>query len=340
MEYRESLDYLAGLTRFGINLGLERIKELMRRLGDPQNHLSIAHIGGTNGKGSTGAMLASILEQAGYRTGLFTSPHLHSYCERFLINGRQIRKERLAALITELRPHLSCMAADGYEHPTEFEVSTALAFLYFYQEQVDALVLEVGMGGAIDSTNVVSPKVTVITNVSLDHMEYLGNTVAEITKVKSGIIKPGVPLITAATGEALELLEAVCKENNAPLIKCYNNPATTMEPDCPNGSSAEDNPIINNHMEKYPPDEYNDSGFGDGDTAVESSKRLFCHGGRDVTWQRQSIESAGQYFTVHSGSSVYEDLWLPLLGEHQLANGAAALAAAEQLGKQGFTINS
>ena len=300
MDYGSALSYLSELTKFGINLGLERIEELLRRLGNPHRYLSIVHIGGTNGKGSTGAILANIMQKAGYRTGLFTSPHLHSYRERFRIDGCEIREEQLAALLTELRFHLDGMAAAGYEHPTEFEVSTALAFLYFRRERVDVLVLEVGLGGAIDSTNVINPLVTVITNVSLAHMAYLGNSIAEITKVKCGIIKPGTPVVTAATGEALELIAVECEKSQSPLIKCYDS----------SGVSAPD---------------------------VKAGSRP--HTVRDVTWQGLTVEPTGQRFTVSSDFHVYRELWLPLMGEHQLANGTVALAAAEQLNRQGFDLS-
>ncbi|RYD01780.1 hypothetical protein N752_28400 [Desulforamulus aquiferis] len=198
MIYEQSIDYLKGLTKFGINLGLGRIEELLRRLGNPHRRLKIVHIGGTNGKGSTTAMVASILGAAGYKVGRFTSPHLHSYTERFVINGVAIPEIKLVELISYIKPFLEEMVSDGYEHPTEFEVSTALALVYFEREATDYVVLEVGMGGAIDSTNIVTPLVSVITNVSLDHVDYLGGTVEEIARVKAGIIKQNTPVITAA----------------------------------------------------------------------------------------------------------------------------------------------
>ncbi|OPX82444.1 MAG: Folylpolyglutamate synthase [Pelotomaculum sp. PtaB.Bin013] len=217
LDYKEALEYLANLTKFGVNFGLDRVEELLNRLDRPHQNLKIAHIGGTNGKGSTTAMLANILQSAGYRVGTFTSPHLHSYCERFRINGKKIGESRIAGLITELQPHLEAMVSEGFEHPTEFEVSTALAFLYFYREKVDFLVLEVGMGGAVDSTNVITPVLSVITNVSIDHTDYLGKSIREIAGVKSGIIKPGVPTVTAAAGEALAVLSETCRERGSPL---------------------------------------------------------------------------------------------------------------------------
>ena len=219
MKFHEAMEYVASLGKFGFNFGLERIQELLSRVGNPHLKLSIIHIGGTNGKGSTTAMLAAILQEAGYRVGTFTSPHLHSYTERFRINGVNIPEESIAALIDELRPHLDAMVAEGFEHPTEFEVATAVAFLYFYREKIDYLVLEVGLGGAIDSTNVAMPLLSIITNVAMDHMDYLGDTIREIAGVKAGIIKPGVPVVTAAEGEGLEVIEEVSRGNNCPLIR-------------------------------------------------------------------------------------------------------------------------
>ncbi|OPX87911.1 MAG: Folylpolyglutamate synthase [Pelotomaculum sp. PtaB.Bin104] len=217
LDYQAAMNYLAELTKFGFNFGLERIEELLRRLDTPHRQLKIVHVGGTNGKGSTTAMLANILRFAGYRVGTFTSPHLHVYTERFRINGAEIDRRKLAGLIAGLRPHLEEMVAGGFEHPTEFEVSTAIAFQYFNQEKVDFLVLEVGLGGAVDSTNVVTPLISVITNVAVDHTNYLGETIGEIARVKSGIIKPGIPAVTAAAGEALEIIEAACLDKGSPL---------------------------------------------------------------------------------------------------------------------------
>lgn len=220
MDFTEAMGFLQDLTKFGFNFGLGRIQELLRRMGDPHLKLNVIHIGGTNGKGSTAAMISSILQAGGSRTGFFTSPHLHSYCERYRINGAEIGEGRIAELITRFKPHLEEMVAEGFEHPTEFEVSTALAFVYFYEEKVDFLVLEVGLGGAIDSTNVVMPLVSVITNVAMDHMDYLGNTVSEIAAVKSGIIKEGVPAITAADDpEALAVIRQAAREKGCELVE-------------------------------------------------------------------------------------------------------------------------
>lgn len=220
MNYDEAMIYFKNLTKFGWNPGLQRIQKLMTLLGNPEKKLKVIHIGGTNGKGSTSAMVASILQEAGYKTGLFTSPHLHSYTERIQINRTQITQERLVSLINTIKPYMDQMVEAGFEHPTEFEVYTAIALLYFAEEKVDFAVIEVGLGGAIDSTNVVDPLVAVITNVGMDHMDYLGSTLQEITKVKAGIIKPGCKVITAADKpEVLQVITEVCQKKHAELIR-------------------------------------------------------------------------------------------------------------------------
>ncbi|PKM47150.1 MAG: bifunctional folylpolyglutamate synthase/dihydrofolate synthase [Firmicutes bacterium HGW-Firmicutes-8] len=220
MNFEEATEFLRNLTKFGFNFGLGRIEELLKRLGSPHQKLQVIHISGTNGKGSTLTMTAGILQAKGYKVGTFTSPHLHSYCERYKINGTDISRERIAELLTKLRPHLEKMVAEGFEHPTEFEVSTALGFVYFYEEKVDFLVLEVGLGGAIDSTNVVTPLVSVITNVAMDHMDYLGSTIREIATVKAGIIKHGMPVVTAADEpDALKVIREVSLRSKCELVE-------------------------------------------------------------------------------------------------------------------------
>lgn len=202
--YVKALHFLAERTKFGINLGLQRIEKLLALLGNPhrQGAPKYIHVGGTNGKGSVSIMLAEILQACGYKTGLFTSPHLHSYRERFRLNGQPLSKAELVHQLAIIQPLLDQMAAAGEEAPTEFEISTALALHYFTEQQADWAVIEVGMGGEIDSTNVIQPELAVITNVAMDHMAYLGETVAEIAAVKAGIIKPGVPTLTAAQNQA------------------------------------------------------------------------------------------------------------------------------------------
>ncbi|MEW6661368.1 MAG: bifunctional folylpolyglutamate synthase/dihydrofolate synthase [Bacillota bacterium] len=284
MDYREAIQYLADLTKFGYNFGLDRITHLMGLLGNPHHRLRFIHVGGTNGKGSTSVMIASILQAAGYRTGLFTSPHLHSYTERTKINGCDIPQDRVAGLIKRLRPLLEQMVAEGHEHPTEFEVNTALSLVYFAEEEVDFAVLEVGLGGAIDSTNVIPlPLAAVITNVGLDHMEYLGNTVGEIAQVKAGIIKPGGLVVTAARHpEALRAIKEKCDQEHASL---------------------------------YSVDDL-------------------------MAWEEIKADSNGILFNLKGLNGLYEELFLPLVGRHQLINAATAVLTIEVLGKRGVQITS
>lgn len=218
-KYEETLAFIKDLTKFGINFGLERIQALLDRLGNPEKKLRVIHIGGTNGKGSTAAILQAVLQEAGYKAGMYISPHLHDFRERISINGEMIRPEDVVAEVDEIRPHLQALLADGVEHPTEFEVSTALALLYFAHKQPDFVLLEAGLGGAIDSTNVVLPLISVITNIGMDHMDYLGNTIKEIALVKAGIIKEGVPVVTSAEkAEALDVIQEYAARKGSDVI--------------------------------------------------------------------------------------------------------------------------
>ncbi|MFZ5754622.1 MAG: bifunctional folylpolyglutamate synthase/dihydrofolate synthase, partial [Bacillota bacterium] len=223
MEYARALETIANLTKFGINLGLSRITKLLALLGNPHEAVPVVHIGGTNGKGSTTAILAAVLKEAGYKVGAYTSPHLISYTERYMINGNPIAEEEFARLVSEVVPLSEQVYTSTGEYPTEFEVLTALAFLYFYREKVDILLLEVGMGGDIDSTNVVSsPLLSIITNVTLDHQDYLGPTPREIAIRKGGIIKKNRPVITAAQDEeVLNVLRSIAQEKRAPLWEVF-----------------------------------------------------------------------------------------------------------------------
>ena len=195
--------------------GLDRIWELMRRLGNPQESLKYIHITGTNGKGSTAAMLAAMLQAAGYRTGLFTSPHLQFYNERIQVNGRLISDEAMDALADEIRPAADAMT----DAPSEFERLAAMAFLYFRQEQCDFVVLEVGLGGELDCTNVIPPpEAAVITAIGLEHTEYLGHTLSAIAATKAGIIKPGADVILWGQSPEVEaVVRDRCRRLGCPL---------------------------------------------------------------------------------------------------------------------------
>lgn len=223
MNYTESLSYLYSLANrenqpaayAPENFNLDRVSALLADLGNPHHRFWSVHVAGTKGKGSTCAMMASVLQQAGYRTGLYTSPHLHTFRERIQINGTLITEERFAEVTTRVRPY-----AERISDITTFEVATALAFLYFAEEGVDGAVLEVGMGGRLDATNIVMPLVAIITSLSLDHMIYLGWTIEAIATEKAGIIKAGVPLVSAPqVPEAMAVIERVSQDKGSPLTR-------------------------------------------------------------------------------------------------------------------------
>jgi dihydrofolate synthase/folylpolyglutamate synthase len=215
-----AVKYLNSLNKFGINPGLERVEVLLDYLDNPQKQFDVIHIGGSNGKGSTSAMLSSILTAAGYKVGTYNSPEIISFYERMRINGEYMEAEALERITKEVRPYLRKIEAEGLGHPTFFEVVTAIAFKYFAEKGVDIAVLEVGLGGRLDATNVVHSLVAAITNISLEHTEYLGETMAEVAGEKGGIIKAGQPLVTGAKdGEVLERLKEICEEKNSKLIQ-------------------------------------------------------------------------------------------------------------------------
>ena len=214
MNYKESLEYLNSLNVFGMKLGLVRMTDLLERLGNPQNAYKTVHITGTNGKGSVTAMLTAILQESGFKTGMFTSPHLVSYTERMQINGKWASEIAFANCLTEVRTACEEMTANGNEQPTQFEVLTATAFLLFQKEKVDYAVIEVGLGGLLDSTNVIVPKVSVITNVSFEHADKCGGTLEGIAEHKAGIIKPNVPVVTGAEGMPLDIIRETAAVND------------------------------------------------------------------------------------------------------------------------------
>ncbi len=218
MDYQEAMAYLKTLQKFGMHLGLQRIRALLECMGNPHWNLPCIHVGGTNGKGSVCAMLSAILSAADYSVGTYISPALHHFSERISVSGEPIPEDDLAAIITSLKPHVTALGKDG-DHPTEFEVVTAAAFVYFAHMGVDVVVLEVGLGGRLDSTNIIEqPLVSVITNVGFDHMQILGNTLAEIAWEKAGIIKPGRPVVTGAVHpEALQVIQKRSGELHTPL---------------------------------------------------------------------------------------------------------------------------
>ena len=223
VEYNKALDYLYSFVDYSLKhiselakaeFNLDRMFALMKELGDPHTKYPIIHVAGTKGKGSVSALCASALQAAGYKTGLYTSPHLLDYTERIQINGEPISHEQLVELVEEIKP-----AVAKIPKLTTFEITTAIAFLTFAKQNVQAAVFEVGLGGRLDATNVLMPKVSVITSLSYDHMAVLGDTLAKIAGEKAGIIKEGVPVVSSPQKEeALQVLERVAKERNCPFI--------------------------------------------------------------------------------------------------------------------------
>ncbi|MBM4127078.1 MAG: bifunctional folylpolyglutamate synthase/dihydrofolate synthase [Nitrospira sp.] len=213
MTYPAAIEYLYGLQKHGIKLGLEPMQAVLETLGHPERRLRVLHVGGTNGKGSTVAIAAAMLRASGLRVGVYTSPHLVDFRERIRLGGEMISEDRLAELVGRLRH-----AVPPAMSLTFFELTTALALLYFAESQVDLAVLEVGMGGRFDATNVVEPMACAITTIALDHQEYLGTTEAAIAFEKAGIIKPAVPVVIGRMGvEAGAVIERVAAERAAPV---------------------------------------------------------------------------------------------------------------------------
>jgi len=216
--YAAALEFLYGLQVFGANLGLENTRRLAALMGSPQDKLRFIHVAGTNGKGSTCAMLESIYRAAGLRVGLFTSPHLVSFRERIQVNRQLIPESELTRLVEEIRPLLKQVPADN--HLTLFEVVTVMALKFFAEQKCDLVIWETGLGGRLDATNIVTPLASVITNIAFDHQQWLGDTLEKIAAEKAGIIKPGVPVVTATEYlSALAVIEKVAREKNAPLKK-------------------------------------------------------------------------------------------------------------------------
>ncbi len=272
---------------------LDRMRLLLARLGDPHLALKAAHIAGTKGKGSTAAMIATVLEVAGYKTALYTSPHLERLEERFAINGKCVSEAEFASLAAELMPVVERMDREGQEGGiagglTFFEITTALGFLHFARQKVDIAVLEVGLGGRLDSTNVCQPEVSVITSISYDHMKQLGNTLTEIAREKAGIIKPGVPVVSGVvTEEPRQVIVDIAQERNAPLIQRGR----------------------------------------DFDYAIVGHTA------------KTSIEQFDYWRLRESGSEKIDGMQISLLGSHQCANAAVAIASVQELVQRNWSIS-
>ncbi len=222
MSYQETIDYLFGLQKHGIKFGLSNSSLLMKLMGDPHRSFRSVHIAGTNGKGSTAAFAAGMLTASGYRVGLYTSPHLVSFTERIRINNVPVTEETVVGLAERVRSRYEGVPSPEGNPltPTFFEVTTAMAFTCFAEERVDVAVIEAGMGGRLDSTNVIVPLVSVITNIDLEHTEFLGDTLEQIAGEKAGIIKPGVPVVTGAVQpEAVQVIERSAAPQGSPVYR-------------------------------------------------------------------------------------------------------------------------
>ncbi len=272
---------------------LDRMRELLDRLGNPQRGLPIVHVAGTKGKGSTAAMVAAILTAAGYRTGLFTSPHLERVEERIVIDGRPCSAAELEEAVEQIRPTIETMDAEGAKNnspdhgPTYFEIVTAAALCHFARQEVDAAVLEVGLGGRLDSTNVCTPIASIITSISLDHTKQLGDTLSAIAAEKAGIIKPGVPVISGVTAdEPREVVRDVARQNGCRLFELGV----------------------------------------DFDFAYHSPQHL------------EQAETMGRC-DFSCGATRLHDVAVGLLGRHQAANAALAIAAVEELRHNDWRIS-
>ena len=219
MNRKQTEEYIEVLGQFGSVLGLENMYRLCEKLEIPLEELKVIHIAGTNGKGSTLAFVSTILKEAGYKVGRYISPTISDYRERIQIGGRMITWKDLCLYMSKLRDACEQIVAEGNPHPTAFEIETALGFLYFYEKECDMIVLETGLGGTLDATNVLpKPLLSVLASISMDHMAFLGNTLSEIAENKCGIIKDGCPVVSQIQDdEAMKVIEKVCLQKQASL---------------------------------------------------------------------------------------------------------------------------
>lgn len=227
MNYTEAINYIKETAKFGSKLGLERTEKILELLGNPHKKIKTIHVAGTNGKGSTTAMLTNILIHSGYKVGCYISPYIEEFEERIQINNKNIPKEELAHIVTEVSKVVTEVELLGFGNPTEFEIITCAGFLYFYEKNVDFAVVEVGLGGRLDSTNVINPILSIIGSISFDHMQYLGNTIEEIAFEKGGIIKSNTKVVLYPQEDSVtKVIEDICNVRKSPLVKVRREDAT------------------------------------------------------------------------------------------------------------------
>jgi len=285
-EYLDSFvnyEQIPGISYAQPGYSLRHVEELLNRMGDPQLAARTIHIAGTKGKGSVAVMIAQVLSGSGYKTGLYTSPHLHTLRERISVDGSLISEAEFAAAMAEVKPFIESMRQDtAFRQLTYFEALTALAFAYFKKNRVDFQVLEVGLGGRLDATNVARPVICIITPISLDHTQILGNSLEEIAREKAGIIKPGCwVVISPQPEEAASVITDICRDKKAKVVQV----------------------------------------------------------GKDITWHKISGDLHHQSLAIEGRTSKYQ-VGIPLLGDYQLENAAAAVAALEILASAGFAISA
>jgi dihydrofolate synthase/folylpolyglutamate synthase len=326
-------------------LKLDRMRQLLVRLGQPDAGMKIVHVAGTKGKGSTSAMIAAMLTAAGYRTGVFSSPHLERIEERFAVDGKPCTAEELVVLMDRLRPVVEQMddesRCDGepLDGPTYFEVTTAMALLHFVERRVDAAVLEVGLGGRLDSTNVCLPTISVITSISFDHMKQLGNTLAAIAREKAGIIKPGVPVICGATEpEAQAVIAEVARDHGCRLIQLdedftfeYQRAGSSPTPELSARAATPLRGAPATTEERQGDKETRRQGESSG---VSLSPCL------PVSPSSTLLNTVNFLYRVPGQERSLHNIPLAMPGAHQAANAAVALATIEELRHQGWCVSA
>lgn len=231
MDYQQAIEFIGGTYRFGSRPGLENITRLLDLMGNPHLAYRTVHVAGTNGKGSTSAFIASVLKEAGFMTGLYTSPHLERITERIRVAGEEIDQQEMAEITARVKNCIDTMLKEGYPHPTEFETLTAIGFEHFRRKGVEYAVVEVGMGGRLDATNVISPVVSVITPIGLDHMYVLGPDRVSIAREKAGIIKEGVPVLCAPQQQVVkDAIKDICADREIPFIYAGDGSIVNQRP--------------------------------------------------------------------------------------------------------------
>lgn len=299
MNYDEAIAYIKNTAKFGSKLGLERTEKILELLGNPHKKLKCIHIAGTNGKGSITAMVTTILVESGYKVGSYISPFIEEFEERIQINNKNISKADLSDIITEVSKAVEKVVELGYSNPTEFEIITCAGFLYFYNNNVDFAVVEVGLGGRLDSTNVITPILSIIASISLDHTLILGDTIEKIAYEKAGIVKPGIPVVMfPQQKQSEEVIDKICRERKCKIIKVRRDSAVYL--------------------------------------GKKNLQHILISSEEKETYISNSLIT--QKIEIHTLSVKYI-INLSLLGKHQLLNCSVAIHAIEELRRHGVEVS-